>query len=124
MMTRSETAKLLALCAAYDQRTIGEADVEAWHEALDCPWVPGIGPDEAQAAVIVHYRHGSQRITPADVIKLVKADRAERHRGIPMRRQGKPPTEEYLKIRAETAAREHPHVWGLPGRADARGRTS
>ena len=105
MITRSETAKLLAFCAAYDQRTIGEADVEAWYEALDCPWVPNVDLEEAQAVIISHYRETSQRITPADVLKRVKIDRADQYRGIPMRRQGRPATEEYLKIRAETAER-------------------
>ena len=114
-MTRSETAALLAFCAAYDQRTIGEADVLAWNEALECPWVPNIDIDEAQAAVIAHYRETPQRITPADVIKRVKTDRADRYRGIPMRGKGVPPTEEYRRIRAETEARDHPFGWGRQG---------
>jgi hypothetical protein len=113
-MTRSEVAALLAFCAAYDQRTIGEADVLAWDEALDSPWVPNIDVDEAQAAVIAHYRETPQRITVADVLKRVKTDRADRYRGIPMRRHGVPATEEYQRIRDETAAREHPFGWGMP----------
>ena len=117
MITKSDTAKLLALCAAYDQRTIGEADVEAWHESLDCPWVPNIDLEEAHAAVISHYRETQQRIAPADVIKRVKADRIDRHRGIPARRQGSQPSEEYLKIRAEVEARPHPYGWGKPSPA-------
>lgn len=116
MITRSETAKLLAFCAAYDQRTIGEADVLAWHEALDCPWVPNIDLEEAQVAVVDHYRETSQRINVADVLKRIKTDRADRlGRGILTRSQGVPPTEEYLKIRAETAARPHPLGWGRRG---------
>ena len=111
-MTRSEIAALLAFCAAYDQRTIGDADVLAWDEALDSPWVPNIDIDEAQAAVIAHYRETPQRISVADVLKRVKTGRADRYRGIPMRRQGVPPTEEYQRIRAETAARDHPLGWG------------
>lgn len=111
-MTRSEAAALLAFCAAYDQRTIGETDVLAWHEALDSPWVPNIDLDEAQAAVVAHYRETPQRITVADVLKRVKTDRADRYRGIPMRHRGVPPTEEYRRIRDETAAREHPLGWG------------
>ena len=113
-MTRSETAALLAFCAAYDQRTIGEADVLAWHEALDSPWVPNIDIDEAQAAVIAHYRETPQRITVADVLKRVKTDRADRYRGIPVRRCGVPATDEYRQIRAETEGRDHPLGWGLP----------
>ena len=105
-LTRSETAKLLALCAAYDQRTIGDADVLAWHEGLQSPWVPNIDPDEAQEAVITHYQETTVRINVADVLKRIKATRLDRlGRGIPAKRQGTPPTEEYLKARAELNAR-------------------
>jgi hypothetical protein len=100
-MSKSDTAKLLAFCAAYDQRTIGKSDVEAWTEALDSPWVPNVALDEAQAAVVAHYRETPQRVTVADVLKRVKAERADRlGRGIPIRQQGCPPTEEYLRARA------------------------
>ncbi len=116
-MTKSETAALLAFCAAYDQRTIGETDVLAWHGALDCPWVPNIDLDEAQAAVIAHYRETAQRINVADVLKRVKTDRADRFRGISIRRTDHPPTEEYQRIRAETEARDHPLGWGMSGGA-------
>lgn len=38
-MNKSDAAELLAFAAAYDQRTIGNADVEAWALALaDIPW--------------------------------------------------------------------------------------
>ena len=77
-MMKSEVAALLAFCAAYDQRTIGKSDVEAWAEALDSPWVPDIDMDEAQSAVVAHYRETSQRINVADVLKRVKSDRADR----------------------------------------------
>ena len=108
-MTRSETAKLLAFCAAYDQRTIGDADVLAWHEALDSPWVPNIDLDEAQEAVVAYYRETTQRIGVADILKRVKTWRAERigHQIAP-KRQGTPATEEYRRIRGEWEARPHP----------------
>jgi hypothetical protein len=101
-LTRSEAAKLLALCAAYDQRTIGDADVLAWHEGLQSPWVPNIDPEEAQEAVIAHYRETTQRVNVADVLKRIKTGRADRlGRGIPVKQQGTPPSEEYRKARAE-----------------------
>jgi hypothetical protein len=107
---KSEVAKLLAFCAAYDQRTIGKADVEAWAEALDSPWVPNIDLDEAQSAVVAHYQETTQRINVADVLKRVKTERADRlGRGIPIRHQGVDPTEEYRRIRAEWESREHPY---------------
>ena len=115
MMSRSEVARLLAFCAAYDQRTIGEADVLAWAEALDSPWVPNIDTDEAQAAVVAWYRETSQRVNVADVLKRVKADRADRFGRCPVRkRTDHPATDEYRRIRAETEARSHPLGWGIP----------
>jgi hypothetical protein len=109
-ISKSDTAKLLAFCAAYDQRTIGKSDVEAWAEALDSPWVPNIDLDEAQAAVVAHYRETSQRINVADVLKRVKAWRAEQIGGLMVpRRPGVPATDEYRRIRAEWEARPHPH---------------
>ncbi|HEU5032715.1 MAG TPA: hypothetical protein VFV01_47885 [Spirillospora sp.] len=33
-MNTAEVAQLLALCASFDQRTVGEADVHAWHYAI------------------------------------------------------------------------------------------
>jgi hypothetical protein len=109
-MTRSEAAKLLAFCAAYDQRTIGEADVLAWTEALESPWVPNIDLDEAQQAVVAHYQETTQRVGVADILKRVKAWRAEQLTGrVPPKQPGRPPTEEYQKARAEWEAREHPY---------------
>lgn len=38
-MKKSEASEALTFCAAFDQRTIGNADVEAWALALaDLPW--------------------------------------------------------------------------------------
>jgi hypothetical protein len=101
-LSKSDTAKLLAFCAAYDQRTIGKSDVEAWAEALDSPWVPDIGMGEAQEAVVCHYRDTPQRITVADVLKRVKAARSDRlSRALPPRRASTEPTEEYRQARAD-----------------------
>lgn len=106
-MNRQDIALLLAFCAAFDQRTIGEADVEAWHAALDCPWVPNMGREEAQAAVTEHYRATAERITPADIIKRVKDTRADRmSRAIPQA-ESAPPTAEYLEARAALDAARH-----------------
>ena len=100
-MERSDVAKLLAFCAAFDQRTIGDADVLAWHEALSSPWVPNMGLEDAQEAVIEHYRATSERITPADVLKRVKDTRAvAMSRALP-KAEGVPPNEDYLRARAE-----------------------
>ncbi len=72
-MTLEETIDLLTVCAAFDRRTVGEADVTAWHavagdlEFADC-----------RAAVIAHYRESRDWIMPADVRTRVKAMRRDR----------------------------------------------
>lgn len=103
-MKPSETAKLLAFCAAFDQRTIGEADVLAWHQALESPWVPNMGLEEAQAAVIEHYRATSDRIAPAEVLKRVKDVRALTMSQLMPKAEGVPPNEDYQQARARLDA--------------------
>jgi hypothetical protein len=72
-VTPSEVATLLAKCAAYDRRTIGEADVAAWHDALhDVPF------GDASAAVTEHYTRTSNWVGVADVRDGVKRIRTER----------------------------------------------
>lgn len=66
MITKSEIAKLLARCAVYDQRTVGEADVEGWYEiAVDENWTSAA----AHRVVREHYSRGAdrRRITPAAI---------------------------------------------------------
>lgn len=66
-MTLAETADLLSIAAGIDQRTIGEADVRAWHMVLD-----DIPFDAAAAALRDHYRTETRRVLPADIIRRVK----------------------------------------------------
>lgn len=61
-MTPSETALLLALAAAYDRRTVGEADVYAWHDVL-----AHVPLDTAKDAVRHHYATSTRFLMPADV---------------------------------------------------------
>lgn len=80
-MTPSETAELLTLMAAYDRRTIGAADVAAWHRE--------VGPHtlaDCQDAVIAHYGSSREWVMPADVLDGVRALRADR-----LRMAGDPP---------------------------------
>jgi hypothetical protein len=72
-MDRPKTALLLALCAAFDQRTLGEADVEAWHAAIG-----DLAYEDSRQAVIAHYRESRERIMPADVRQRVTAIRKAR----------------------------------------------
>lgn len=75
-MNRNETVDLLTGIAAFDQRTIGDADVEAWHAVvapLDCR--------DAVEAVVLHHKMSPNRIKPFDVVdgcRRLANDRAER----------------------------------------------
>lgn len=59
-MTPDEVARLLAKCSAFDQRTVGRADVLAWHEAIG-----DLDPEVAMRAVSRWYRDNDERINPA-----------------------------------------------------------
>lgn len=74
-MTPAEAATILALCSAYDRRTVGEADARAWSQALD-----DIDHGDAQEAVVRHYRTRRDWIMPADVRQAVGEIRGERIR--------------------------------------------
>lgn len=79
MITRQQAAVLLARCAASDQRTIGEADVEAWVEAAeDHRWTFVA----AKRVIREHYSAvaGRPRIDPAritDRIRVLRGQAAE-----------------------------------------------
>ena len=66
-MTRSEAARLLAIAAGIDQRTIGDADVQAWQMVL-----ADITLADAVAALTAHYRATTRRVMPADIVQRVK----------------------------------------------------
>lgn len=76
-MTPGDTARVLAKAAAYDQRTIGEADVLAWHDAIG-----DLDFADAMAAVTRHYRDHIERMMPAHVRKAVAEIRAGRRPAI------------------------------------------
>lgn len=80
-MKRSETATLLAKIAAYDRRTVGEADIEAWTEALDGL----ITLQDAMVAVRDHFRESNDWLMPKSIIDRSKKLRVERIRaaGLP-----------------------------------------
>lgn len=61
-MTKAEVARLLAMIAAFDRRTIGEADVEAWHLIL-----ADLDTNDCANAVRDHYTTQRDWIMPADV---------------------------------------------------------
>lgn len=61
-MLKSETAILLGLCATFDRRTIGTADVEAWTAVLG-----DLTFEACRAAVIDYYAESREWIMPSDV---------------------------------------------------------
>lgn len=82
-MNLEEVAVVLTLIASYDQRTLGDSDVIAWHEALlDLPF------DLSRGAVVQHHATSTDRIKPAHITQLVKAaqqDAAMRRPALPGR---------------------------------------
>lgn len=91
-MKETEVVALLTKMAAYDQRTIGKADVAAWHEVLP----EEVGIVDALASVPAHYARSRDRMMPADVIDAVTAIRRER-----LQRAGTPPMPPDLTWRQE-----------------------
>lgn len=74
-MTPGDTARVLAKAAAFDQRTVGQADVAAWHEALS-----DVDATDALAAVTRHYAANEQRLMPVHVRRIAADLARERHR--------------------------------------------
>ncbi|MES9554806.1 MULTISPECIES: hypothetical protein [unclassified Streptomyces] len=73
-MTPADAAELLTLAAAFDRRTVGEADSRAWAAALhQTPY-----DDDARAAVARHYSETDRWLTPAHVRQQRATIRRER----------------------------------------------
>lgn len=72
-MNPQETGQVLALCAAYDSRTVGTADILAWHDVIG-----DVTFEDAAQAVKDHYRDHRERITVADIRDRVRAMRLAR----------------------------------------------
>jgi hypothetical protein len=62
-VTEAETARLLTMIAAYDQRTLGESDVIAWHAVIG-----RVSFEAAKHAVVNYYARSRYRMMPCDVI--------------------------------------------------------
>jgi len=72
-MTPEDVIDVLAKAAAFDQRTVGQADVLAWHEILQ-----RLERDDALAAVTRHYAESRERLMPADVLRHARSVREDR----------------------------------------------
>lgn len=83
MISYEEAGRLLALAAARDQRTVGDADVLAWHADFNAA---GLSYADADAALTRFYAvemaslktEDRRRITTPDVISIARKIRSER----------------------------------------------
>lgn len=80
-MKPSEAAMILTKISAYDRRTIGDADAEAWAEALDGQ----VTIKDALTAIRDHFRESSDWLMPNMVI-----ERARKIRRLRVREIGQP----------------------------------
>lgn len=109
MITFEDASTLLGLAAARDQRTVGRADVLAWHADLSAA---GLTRTDAEAALTVFYQEMASRqpkdryrVTAVDLIDIAK--RARRERVANLRYDGDPdetPQQYLARLRARTAA--------------------
>lgn len=100
-MNEEETAILLTSAAAFDRRTIGEADVIAWSKLLQ-----DYRFEDAMTALERHYASSREWVMPFDIIEGIKTIRAARRaeyvrqHGILIMPQGLDPEQE-LEVRRE-----------------------
>jgi hypothetical protein len=109
VITFEDASTLLGLAAARDQRTVGRADVLAWHADLTAA---GLTRADAENALTVFYQEMASRqpkdryrVTPVDLIDIAK--RARRERVANLRYDGDPdetPQQYLARLRARTAA--------------------
>ncbi|WP_329148772.1 hypothetical protein OIU91_21225 [Streptomyces sp. NBC_01456] len=102
-MTPADAAELLTLAAAFDRRTVGEADARAWAAALNAMPLD----DDARAAVARHYAETDRWITPAHVRQQrakIRAERIERANVFDDGRPDETPAQYLARRRALTAA--------------------
>lgn len=72
-MNLSETAELLTMISAFNNRTIGEGDVNAWQSVLN-----DVALDDAREAVRRHFAEQTDWMMPAHVRRIVRDIERER----------------------------------------------
>lgn len=72
-MKPSEAAMLLGVASAYDRRTVGQADAEAWAAALG-----GLDLNDCRQAIIDHYADSTEWLMPAHIKRAVRRIRGKR----------------------------------------------
>jgi hypothetical protein len=73
VVSRGDAARLLALAAAFDRRTVGEEDAVAWADVL-----ADLDAEDCAKAIRDHYRDQTAWIMPAHIRTAVRRARAER----------------------------------------------
>ena len=76
-MTPADAAELLTIAAAFDRRTIGEADAIAWADALH-----GLNKSDCAQAVREHFQTSTEYLMPAHVRRGVRRIREARLRAV------------------------------------------
>lgn len=111
-MSPEEVAVLLAKCASVDQRTVGRADVLAWHEL-----VGHLPLADAMEAVKRWYGSHRERIMPSDVIdgcRVIGNERAQAQphevRALPSRFESDEIRDSRIRRGAELLAQR----WSVP----------
>jgi hypothetical protein len=109
VITFEDASTLLGLAAARDQRTVGRADILAWHADLAAA---GLTRADAENALTAFYQEMANRqpkdryrVTAVDLIDIAK--RARRERVANLRYDGDPdetPQQYLIRLRARTAA--------------------
>ncbi|MBP2704450.1 hypothetical protein JOL79_11555 [Microbispora sp. RL4-1S] len=99
-MTPEEVIDLLTTAAAFDRRTVGEADVIAWMAA-----VGDLDFADAQAAVVAHYTATTDWLMPAHVRTRVRHTRELRLAACPIPEPAPQLTDDPPAYRAELQVR-------------------
>ncbi len=76
-MTPADAAELLSLAAAFDRRTIGEADARAWASTLS-----GLAKDDCAEAIRQHFAVTTEWLMPAHVRRGANIIRSARLRSV------------------------------------------
>jgi hypothetical protein len=115
-MTPAETTRVLAACASFDQRTVGDFDTMAWHKAIG-----NLDFTDAVEAVARYYTHTRQRIMPSDVVEGVKQIRNERAQqahheilALPSRFEPDPERDQRIEQGVRQGVHELVARWAMP----------
>jgi hypothetical protein len=72
-VTPKDIGEVLAVAAAFDNRTVGTTDIVAWHKVIG-----HLSLEEARAAVYAHYADTADRLMPTHILSRVKKIHAAR----------------------------------------------